>query len=268
MFKTGMDFAKEIIHARPVEVCRDSPYNVRYVTFLMEMGNRERTKTRSNTFGNRLNAFAFFIFPFSSGRSYICNIRNTRCSFDLYLTVKWVFSRSFWILFILYSWILSICLSIHLFVCFLICLRLHFVPGNCNFDRNLCGFTTYNWTRKSGRGGEDHRARFANLGHICAPFTHATFNASFDAISPTKRALPYHARMLFREASRGFESKLSHISWGYSSIQFMPTWRCFVAVWCDRGIWIQLNFLSGSANSPITSVRFMINMNQSEPKKS
>ena len=36
--------------------------SILYVTFLMERGNREKTRTRSNAFGNRLNAFAFF-FP-------------------------------------------------------------------------------------------------------------------------------------------------------------------------------------------------------------
>ena len=46
-----------------------------FVTFLMKRGNRGKTKTRSNAFGNRLNAFeshwnAFAFFPFSSGRSH------------------------------------------------------------------------------------------------------------------------------------------------------------------------------------------------------
>ena len=49
------------------------------------------------------------------------------------------------------------------------------------------------------------------------PFTHAIL----DATSPTKRASPYPARVLFPEASGGFERKLSHIIWIHSSFQFM-----------------------------------------------
>ena len=52
--------------------------------------------------------------------------------------------------------------------------------------------------------------------------------------SRTKRALPYPARMLFREASRWLERKCSHICWWQSSIQFMVTWRGFVAVLHDE----------------------------------
>ena len=40
--------------------------------------------------------------------------------------------------------------------------------------------------------------------------------------------------MLFREASRGLEWKLSHISWGHSSFQFTLSWRGFVAVLHDE----------------------------------
>ena len=50
----------------------------------------------------------------------------------------------------------------------------------------------------------------------------------------TKRALPYPTRMLFREASRGLNWKISHISWGHSFIQIVPTWRGFVAVLHDE----------------------------------
>ena len=50
-------------------------------------------------------------------------------------------------------------------------------------------------------------------------FTHAIF----DAISRTKRALPYPTRMfIFREASRGLERKLSHIIWRHP-FQFLLT---------------------------------------------
>ena len=55
------------------------------------------------------------------------------------------------------------------------------------------------------------------------PFTHAIFNA----ISRTKCALPYPARMLFSEASRGLERKLPHIIWRQLSFQFLLTWRCW-----------------------------------------
>ena len=46
---------------------------------------------------------------------------------------------------------------------------------------------------------------------IKAPFTHPIFEAIFNAILRTKRALSYPARMLFRETSRGCERKLSHL---------------------------------------------------------
>ena len=62
------------------------------------------------------------------------------------------------------------------------------------------------------------------------PFTHVIF----DAISRTKRAWPYPARLLFScEASRGLERKLSHIIWRHPSFQFLLTWRYFVAALRD-----------------------------------
>ena len=59
------------------------------------------------------------------------------------------------------------------------------------------------------------------------PFTRAIFDAISDAISRTKRALPYSVRTLFfGEASRELERKLSH----YMKTPFFPlTWRYFVA---------------------------------------
>ena len=65
--------------------------------------------------------------------------------------------------------------------------------------------------------------------HFKGPFTHAIFDAISGAISRTKRALPYPARIYFREASRGLERKLSHIISRHPSFQFLPTWRYFVA---------------------------------------
>ena len=53
-----------------------------------------------------------------------------------------------------------VCMFVDLSLCFC-CLYLQ--PGNCNFDRNFCGFTTSNWTRRSGRGGKKHRARFSTI---------------------------------------------------------------------------------------------------------
>ena len=37
----------------------------------MKGGNRKKTKSRSNAFGNRLNAFAFSLFPFHQ-EGHIC----------------------------------------------------------------------------------------------------------------------------------------------------------------------------------------------------
>ena len=66
------------------------------------------------------------------------------------------------------------------------------------------------------------------------PFTHAIFDAISDAISRTKRALPYPARMFFfREASRGLGRKLWHTIWRHPSFQFLLTWRYFDAALRD-----------------------------------
>ena len=48
----------------------------------------------------------------------------------------------------------------------------------------------------------------------------------------TYETRPYPARTdaFSREASRGLEKWFSHISWGHSSVQFMLTWRDFVAL--------------------------------------
>ena len=62
------------------------------------------------------------------------------------------------------------------------------------------------------------------------PFTHAIFDAISGAISRTKCALPYPARMFFFcEASRGLERKLSHIISRHPSFRFLLSWRYFVA---------------------------------------
>ena len=38
------------------------------------------------------------------------------------------------------------------------------LPGNCNFDRNFCGFTSTGWERVPGRGGKDAGATTCRLG--------------------------------------------------------------------------------------------------------
>ena len=79
----------------------DTNYPIVFVTFLMERGNREITKTRSNAFGNRLNAFACFSYsPFSSGRSrfvfvsYLCLAQpDTLLSNIIGISTNWISSH-------------------------------------------------------------------------------------------------------------------------------------------------------------------------------
>ena len=64
-----------------------------------------------------------------------------------------------------------------------------------------------------------------------APFTHAIF----DAISRTKRNSPYHARILFREASGGLERKLFTY---YLKTPLFPL-AANLALFCRNVAWVK-----------------------------
>ena len=76
---------------------------------------------------------------------------------------------------------------------------------------------------------------FPSLPSLLSPVYTCDLQCDFwREVSRTKRALPYAARRLLREAPRGLERKLWHISWGHSSIQFML--GEVLSQWRDDGV--------------------------------
>ena len=93
-----------------------------------------------------------------------------------------------------------------------------FIITTLLWQRSIPALNNVTFSRKSISETDVVRVFYAYAAQHKAPFT--------QAISHTKRGLLYPAVY----PSRGLERKLSHITWGHSSIQFMRTWRGFGAV--------------------------------------